>query len=179
MWKVVVITGYYANLNISPLPYEGCSALTLSINYANCVAYGVVSIHNDTSSIYGTVCGTVSNATANYIGGYFGYGTAVGYGTAASKGWALVSQYTSCTHFQAPLICIYTVLSSFLSLSYSIYICVYLARGGYCWSFRMFNHLIVLFIYCSFVCVFHFFSSLIVWPVRPSHFNTRFYASGD
>ena len=83
---MVVITGYYTNLNISPLPYEGCSALTLSINYANCAAYGVVSIHDDTFSNYGTVCGTVSKPTANYICGNFGYGTSVDYGTATSKG---------------------------------------------------------------------------------------------
>ena len=83
---MVVITGYYTNLNISPLLYEGCSALRLSINYANCVAYGVVSIHDDTYSNYGTVCGTVSKATANYICGNFDYGTAVDYGTAAGKG---------------------------------------------------------------------------------------------
>ena len=83
---MVVITGYYANLNISPLPYEGCSALTLSIKYTNCAAYGVVSIRSDTYSTYGTVCGTVSKATANYICDYFNYGTAVGFGTAASKG---------------------------------------------------------------------------------------------
>ena len=54
--------------------------------YVNCAAYGVVSIREDTSSTYSTVCGTVNNVTTNYICDYFDYEAAVGFGTAASKG---------------------------------------------------------------------------------------------
>ena len=54
--------------------------------YVNCAACGVVSLREDTSSTYSTVCGTVNNVTTNYICGNFDSGTAVGFGTAASKG---------------------------------------------------------------------------------------------
>lgn len=68
---------------------EGCSALSVifSIEYVNCAAYGVVSMRDDTTNnSFGTECGPVDNATADYICNYFDYGNALDHGMAAQKG---------------------------------------------------------------------------------------------
>ena len=66
----------------------GCSAQSVesfSLTTVNCQSLGIVSL---TGSDFkkGTVCGTVDNATANYICNYLSFGTAVDFGTATSKG---------------------------------------------------------------------------------------------
>ena len=71
-----------------PFPCIGCSAQTVesfSLTTVNCQSLGIVSL-TDSNFNEGTVCGTVNNATANYICDYLSYGTAVAFGTAADKG---------------------------------------------------------------------------------------------
>ena len=51
---------------------------------------------------YGTICGTVDKATADYICNYRNFGRATNFGTAASKGWALVKGQSYCTYIQTP-----------------------------------------------------------------------------
>ena len=72
-------------------PCEGCSAVvedvgSFSLSTVNCQSLGVVSVTDRYFLNKGTVCGTVTNATANSICDSLNYGTAVRFGTAADLG---------------------------------------------------------------------------------------------